>query len=249
MSNKICFISVLIVLILSSCSSVKYYSLDSDDNGYRFSNGRWLVNYVDADVSDETKQSIKDALVYGISNIKGCRAMSLDQAKWLDTTKIKSSYMLSEEDRKSSELRNNFDYVINVRVDFSGQRYSKYNLHTTTCSHTCTCNNRTYTHTTEKQEYLEDKQMDINTVIEVVAFDLSTGKQCYTHGIESDYSFIPVHMTTCDHETLTASIVVGIFDAFTSTPPSSSGKIEHLLVKSSRKILRNLKKQYRKSRK
>ena len=249
MKRDIYCILALIAICFTSCSSVRYTKINFKNNICDLDKGRWLVNYVDADVSMKTKQALCNSFVCGLNTIRGCSAVSIYNARWIDSTKIESSYMLSEKALKSSELRNNFDYVMNVRVNFDGQRYNELNLHTTSCSHTYTCGNQTYTHTYEKERYLQNEKLDVFTVIEVVVFDLNSGKQCYTSGVESNYSFIPVRMTTCEHETFAASLTVGIFDVITSTPPNSNNKVKRLLINSSNKILRDIKRQYRISKK
>lgn len=237
-------ISIIIILLLcTSCSSCKYVKMLDDNITPRFNNGRWLVNTVDAKLSNEMKQNLRDAFVNSLKYKTGVRIVGVDSIPKYYSSKIKQSYILSKEELRIPELKDNFDYVLNIRVSFDGQSYE--NIEEYTCEHTEThySGNRSYTTTTSHTKNLSDGHLDLNTILEVVVYDLSTNEICYKQGIVSDYSFIPTHASSCecDSESLSAAIVLGIFDAIISTAPNKYSKLNHLLSKSCRKIAREMK--------
>lgn len=240
------FLNLLfVILVASSCSSVKYVKMRDHNISKCFDTGRWLINVVDADLSDKENANLRSAFVSTLKNINYCSFVCVDSIPKKYSSKLKQNYIYSEDDLSIPELENSYDYILNIRVDFEGQSYEERSEHICTHTETHYRGNRSYSTSTSHVKDLTDKHLDINTLIEVVVYDISSKEICYKQSVATDYSFIPTHSTTCEQESLTASIVVGIFDAIISTPPNSDTKVEHLLIKSCKKIAREIKRCYK----
>lgn len=229
------------ILFCTSCSSVKYVKMIDNNISPRFERGRWLINSINAKVPDEVKLHLRNTFVYNMKDVRGFTPLSIDSIPKKYSSKIKQSYKLTKEELSIPELTHKFDYIVNINIDFNGQSYEstqEYN-----CQHTEThySGNRSYSTTTNHTKELSEGHLDINTIVEVIVYDISTKEICYKQGIASDYTFIPTHATTCESESLTANLVFGIFDAIISTAPNRNSKVEHILNKSCRKIAKEIK--------
>lgn len=236
---------IILFLIVTSCSSAKYVKMNDDNVSKCFDTGRWLINVVDADLSDKVKANLRNAFVSSLKDQQYCMFTCVDSIPKKYSSKIKQEYKYSKADLSIPELVDSYDYVLNIRVDFDGLSYDEKSEYVCTHTQMHYRGDRSYSTSTSHTKDLTNEHLDINTLIEVVVYDISSKEECYKQGIATDYSFIPTHSITCEQESLTASIVVGIFDAIISSPPNSNRKVNHLLNKSCRKIAREMKRCYK----
>lgn len=117
------FLLLLLAFSLHSCSVPNYYMVNQSQHfGVDFTNGKWLLNKIDAplNVQDKFKEKVYD----DFNALLGDRLLKIEEAKGLLLPK-KIPLQPTKEVVKELKIGTNFDYIINIKAatlenDFDG---------------------------------------------------------------------------------------------------------------------------------
>lgn len=114
---------LLLAFSLHSCSVPNYYMVNQSQHfGVDFTNGKWLLNKIDAPLSVQDK--FKEKVYDDFNALLGDRLLKIEEAKGLLLPK-KIPLQPTNEVLKELKIGTNFDYIINIKAatlenDFNG---------------------------------------------------------------------------------------------------------------------------------
>ncbi len=111
------FISISIMLVISSCAFPHYQHSYESTKGLDLRNGKWLINNIETDLPYYSKEHLTKNLIKKFEKIVGDSVVYIDSISLKYILPSQMKFELSSETLMSLKNTTDFDYVLNVRGD------------------------------------------------------------------------------------------------------------------------------------